>query len=92
MEMSEMPSLAQVRYSYLLTVAGVALMAVSTAYGAVRAMMFRASFRGNFTGARQFGGGSPFGIENGLTILALIVAIVGVVWLGFALRSRNKAP
>ena len=43
-----------------------------------------------FSGARQFGGGFGFGITNYVTILGLIIAIVGVVWLGLALRKTTK--
>ena len=43
-----------------------------------------------FSGARQFGGGFGFGITNYVTILGLIIAIVGVVWLGLALRKTPK--
>ena len=99
----------QMKYSYLVTVVGVALMAVSAIYSAIRGLfvrqMFRPSgnfngnfngnftrtFNGTFTGTRQFAGGNPFGLTNALTIIALIVAIVGVVWLGLVLRKPPKS-
>ena len=43
-----------------------------------------------FSGARQFGGGFGFGLTNYVTILGLVIVIVGVVWLGLALRKRSK--
>ena len=97
------------KYSYLVTVVGVALMAVSAIYGAIRTLFVRQMFRpngnfnsnfngnftrnfnGTFTGSRQFTGGNPFGLTNALTIVAVITAIVGVVWLGLALRKPPKS-
>jgi len=43
-----------------------------------------------FSGARQFGGGFGFGLTNYVTILGLVIVIVGVVWLGLALRKTQK--
>ncbi len=43
-----------------------------------------------FSGARQFGGGFGFGLTNYLTLFGLIIVIVGVVWLGLALREPSK--
>jgi len=87
---------------YLVTVVGVALMVIAEVFGIVRAMMFRAMFRpggfngtgppgGGFGGPRQFGGGFGFGVSNYVTILGLIIVIVGVIWLGMALRKTPKA-
>jgi hypothetical protein len=97
----------QMKYSYLVTVIGVGLMAVSAIYGAVRGLLVREMFRptgnlnGNFNGNftrtfnanfpnRQFAGANPFGLTNALTIIAVIIAILGVVWLGLALRKSSK--
>ena len=91
----------QTKSAYLLTVVGVVLMAITTIYSSVRALMFRAMFRpggfngtggpgAGFSGARQFGGGFGFGLTNYVTILGLIIVIVGVVWLGLALRKPTK--
>jgi len=90
--------MSQIKNAYLLTVVGVVVMAITEVYGLVRAMMFRAMFRpsgGNFTGGgfgggRQFGGGGGFGFgfTNYLTILGLLIVIIGVVWLGLALRKK----
>ncbi len=81
---------------YLVAVAGVALMTITTVLGAFRSMMARQSFRGNFTGnftgGRQFGGGPVFGVVNGLTTVAVIITIIGLVWLGLVLRKSASAP
>ena len=52
---------------------------------------------GNFTGAGQFGnfaGGGQWGsmnlhpgLVNGFAVLAVMIAVVGVVWLGWSLRN-----
>jgi hypothetical protein len=87
--------MSQSKYPYLVTAVGVGLMAVSELYSFVRAMMFRAMFRPGggpgpaFGGGRQFGGGFGFGLPSILTTIAVIVAIVGVVWLGLALRKKT---
>lgn len=67
-------------------------MAASTIYGSMRAMFFRAAFRGGFNGTRQFGNANSFGypITGGLTLLAIIIAIVGIVWLGLVLTKSPK--
>lgn len=94
--------MTQTKSAYLLTVVGVAVMAITVIFGAVRALMFRAMFRpdgfngtgggpgAGFSGARQFGGGFGFGLTNYVTILGLVIVIVGVVWLGLALRKTPK--
>ena len=95
-------SWSEAKNPYLVTVVGVVIMALAEAYGIVRAMMFRAMFRPGgfngtgggpgqgFSGARQFGGGFGFGISNYVTILGLIIVIVGILWLGIALRKTPK--
>ena len=93
--MNKMSNMSRTKYPYLVTALGVALMAVSEIYSFVRTMMMRAMFRAGggysgsgFGGARQFGGGGfGFGLTGILATFAVIVAIVGVVWLGFALRK-----
>jgi hypothetical protein len=43
---------------------------------------------GNFAGAAQFGNMNPhLGLVNGLAILAVIIAVCGVLWLGWSLRE-----
>ncbi|MGA2461330.1 MAG: hypothetical protein ABSF82_07915 [Candidatus Bathyarchaeia archaeon] len=95
----------QMKYSYLVTAVGVVLMAISAIYGAIRALFVREMFRpngnfnGNFTrnfngtfvGSRQFAGGNPFGLTNALTIIAVVIALVGLVWLGLVLRKSPKS-
>jgi predicted MFS family arabinose efflux permease len=43
---------------------------------------------GNFAGAAQFGNMNPhLGLVNGLAMLAVIIAVCGVLWLGWSLRK-----
>jgi len=45
---------------------------------------------GNFTGAPQLGNMNPSGgFVNNFAILAVIIAVVGVVWLGLSLRKSS---
>jgi hypothetical protein len=97
----------QLTYAYLVTLLGVALATITTAYTTVRSLLFApARFRpnftsgnftatnqfGNFAGARPFGNVSPYGgFVNGLTILAVIIAIVGILWLGITLKKVQAA-
>jgi hypothetical protein len=65
-----------------------------TAYNAVRAVMIRQMFQAStgavgFAGHRQFGM-NPFGLTNQVTIIALVVAIVGLAWLGLAIKKSHK--
>ena len=90
-----MSNTSQAKYPFIATVVGVALMAISEVYSLVRVMMFRAMFRagggpGMGFGGRQFGGGFGFGLSGILTTVGLIIAIIGVIWLGLALRMRSK--
>jgi hypothetical protein len=92
-----MDSATQVKSSYLLTAVGVALMAVIAVFDSVRAMMFRPAFRSGFNATRQFANpnGNPmgfgFGFTSGFAILAVVVALVGVIWLGLALRKPAQS-
>ena len=94
--MDKMTTMPHSKYPYLVTALGVGLMAVSELYSFIRGMMFRATFHpgagygSGFSGGRQFGGGFGFGLPSILTTIALIVAIVGVIWLGLALRKPSK--
>jgi len=97
--MNKMSNLSHSKYPYLLTAVGVGLMAVSEIYSYVRTMMFRAMFRpgggygsgAGFAGGGRFGGGFGIGSPSILTTIALVVAIVGVIWLGLALRKSPKS-
>jgi hypothetical protein len=83
----------EIKYPYMLTAIGICLAAITTIYGLVRTLMFREMARptGNPGGARQFAeNASPFGLMNSLTTLAVIVAIIGVVWLGLTLRKPHN--
>jgi len=47
---------------------------------------------GNFTGSRPFGNVTPYGgFVNGLTVLAVIISIVGILWLGMLLKKTQIA-
>jgi len=85
---------SQTKFPYLLTALGVGLMAATEVYGYVRTMMIRAMFQAGagsgFAGERRFSGGVGFGGPNILTIIAIVVAVAGVVWLGLALRKSPK--
>jgi len=87
-------NIGQMKNAYLVSVVGVGLMAIMTAYNAVRAVMIRQMLQtstgaAGFVGHRQFGM-NPFGLTNQVTIIALIVAIVGLVWLGLAIKKPHK--
>ncbi|MCX6659140.1 MAG: hypothetical protein NTX81_01980 [Candidatus Bathyarchaeota archaeon] len=88
----------QIKYAYLVSVIGVVLMAITVADGVIRVMFPPA---GGFGGNRQFGNMTaignmnrsdmnPFGLTNNLAILAIIIAIVGLMWLGLSLRKLQK--
>ena len=81
----------QIAYSYVITVVGVALMATSTLLGAVRATFARRAFAASAGFSNSRLGMNPFGLTNALTILALSITIVGLVWLGVTLRKSLKA-
>jgi hypothetical protein len=89
--------MSDTKFPFLVTAIGVGLMAISEVYSFVRVMMFRAMFRAGggpgpgFGGGRQFGGGFGFGLAGVLTTVGLIIAIVGVVWLGLALRKTTAS-
>ena len=98
---------SQAKNPYLVTLVGIVLMVVGEAYSLVRAMMFRAMFRpGGFNGTggpgpgQGFSGGGPrfgggfgmgFGLPNYVVIIGLVIALVGVVWLGLELRRSPKS-
>ena len=98
-----MSSWSKVKSPYLVTLIGVVLMAAGEMYSSIRAMMFRAMFHpGGFNGTgggpysgyggpRQFGGGMGFGLSGIIVDLGLILAIIGVIWLGLELRRTSKA-
>jgi hypothetical protein len=84
--------MGQMKNAYWVSVIGVALMAITTAYSAVRAVMIREMFQtaGGFSGRRPFGYMNPFGMTNG-PVLALIIAIAGLAWLGLAIRKSHES-
>jgi hypothetical protein len=94
----------QVKYAYLITLVGVVLATITTAYTTIRSFMvprrFGSNLPGNFTGTRafgnftrtnQFGNVNPYGgFVNNFAILAVIIAIIGVLWLGLSLRKHHS--
>ena len=96
--MNKMGNTSQLKLPYIVAALGVGLMAVSEIYGYVRAMMFRAMFQTGggygtgFSSGRRLGGGFGLGVPSILTTVAVVVAIVGIVWLGLALRKSRKSP
>jgi len=79
--------------AYLVSIVGVGLMAIMTTYNAIRAVMLRQMFQAStgamaFAGRRQFGM-NPFGLTNQVTIIALVIAIVGLAWLGLAMKKSR---
>ena len=94
----------QVKYAYVTTLVGIVLVTLTTAYTAIRSFMVSRSFgsylSGNFTGTRafgnftrtnQFGNMNPYGgFANDFAILAVIIAIFGVLWLGLSLRKPHS--
>jgi uncharacterized membrane protein len=95
--MDKASNMSQAKLPYLVAALGVGLMAVTEVYTYIRAMMLRAMFQAGghygsgFQGGRQFNGGFGFGGTSIVTVIALVVAIAGVVWLGLALRKSPKS-
>jgi hypothetical protein len=95
----------QTRYAYLATLVGVVLAAIATTYTTISPFLFGQASRrptsvtpgnftgpsqfGNFTGAPQLGNMNPGGFANNFAILAVIIAVVGVLWLGLSLRKSH---
>jgi hypothetical protein len=49
------------------------------------------NFTRNFTGTPRLGYVNPYGgFVNDLAIIAAIIAIVGILWLGIALNSQHR--
>ena len=53
------------------------LLAVMQSYG-----------NGSYTGPRHFRGGFGFGGPSIITTIGIVVAVIGVIWLGLNLRQR----
>jgi len=95
----------QTKYAYLVTLVGVVLAAITTAYATIRSYLFSQAFRsrppfntGNFTGSQfgnftrggQFANANPYGgFANSFMILAVVIAVIGVVWLGIVLKKSS---
>jgi hypothetical protein len=93
-------------YAYLVTLAGVVLATITTAYTTINSLLFSQTPRsqppttpanftgtaqlGNLAGTPQLGNMNPYGgLVNSFTMLAVIIAIVGVLWLGLSLRKSS---
>lgn len=49
------------------------------------------NFTGSFNGAPRFAYATPYGgFVNDLAIVAAIIAIVGILWLGIALNGQHR--
>jgi len=97
----------QLTYAYLVTLLGVLLATITTAYTTIRSLLFaqrrfHPNFNsgnftatnqfGNFTGTRPFGNMNPYGgLVNGVSIVAVIIAVIGVIWLGISLKQAQAA-
>lgn len=93
----------QTKYAYLIAAVGVVLTAVTTLY---RMLAVNSQPAGPSGGNPQFGnmtlgnltainnmnpaGPHAFGFADGLTIAAIIIALVGVAWLGLVLLRPKK--
>ena len=88
--MSDTP---QIKYAYFVSIVGIALLAVTAIYGVVRTVLLMAAFasRGGFGAGRQLRVANPFGLGNALTVLGVIIAVVGLVWLGLSLRKPHES-
>jgi hypothetical protein len=94
----------QTKYAYWVSAVGVALTAATTVYGMLRVMLQpggRPSGNpklgnmtiGNLAAIEHMnrGGMNPFGLTDSLTIVAIIIAIVGLAWLGLILLKSKKS-
>jgi hypothetical protein len=92
-----------IRFAYLLSVIGVGLAAITTVYDTTRSMFrpaagpsgyqqFGNATIGNMTapGNMNQGGMNPLGPINSLTLVAIVIAIVGLAWLGVILLKSKE--
>ena len=78
---------------YMTTVVGVVIVAAAQVWNYVRLAMFMAmmqsggygSYSGSYSGPRYFRGG--FGGPSIITTIGVVVAVIGVIWLGLNLRK-----
>jgi len=81
----------QIKYPYLVAAVGISLVTITVVYEAVRSFLIMGMFRSRgFAGARQFGNLNPFGLVSSLTLVAVMIAIIGLVWLGLSLKRAGK--
>ena len=81
----------QVRFPFIATVIGVSLAAVAIVYDAVRSFLVMAMLRPRLAinAARQLRPVNAFGLTNVVIVVGVIVAMVGLLWLGLALGKFN---
>ena len=76
---------------YLTTVIGVVIVAGAQIWSYVRMAMFIAMMQsggnGSYTG-QHFGRGFGFGGPNIITTIGVVIAVIGVIWLGLTLRKH----
>ena len=82
-------SLSKTTFPYLTTVVGVVIVAAAQVWNYVRLAMFMAAMQsggyGSYSGPRHFRGG--FGGPSIITTIGVVVAVIGVIWLGLTLRK-----
>ena len=85
----------QVRFPFITTIIGVALVAVAILYDAVRSLLVMAMLRSRLAigAARQLRAVNPFGLTSIIIVVGVIVALVGLLWLGLTFgKSEDKTP
>ena len=77
---------------YLTTVIGVVIVAAAQVLSYVRMAMFMAMMQsggGNYSyTGEHFGRGFGFGGPSIITTVGVVIAVIGVVWLGLTLRKE----
>lgn len=77
---------------YITTVVGILIVAAAQVWSYVRMAMLLAVMQsygnGSYTGPRHFRGGFGFGGPSIITTIGIVVAVIGVIWLGLNLRQR----
>jgi hypothetical protein len=102
---SLMIDIRQARLAYLVSVIGVTLTASAAALGLMRTMFrpgvglgdnqhFVNMTVGNMTAVGNMNRGSvyPFGSTDNLAVVGVIIAIVGLAWLGLTLLKLKRIP
>ena len=81
--------LSKTTLPYLTTVIGIVIVAGAQIWSYVRMAMFMAMMQNGGYGPQSslphFGGG--FGLTSIITTIGVIIAIIGIIWLGVTLRK-----